>query len=189
MFPVPLYIYPADVGRPGDRVCSGRIAKMYYICDTFEGREKEVSFYCATVISFKDLPADETCSWHFMWDLSPAVFMRKKHALPTIWPDDKILIKRSAEVKEKKSFASLRDGEPRFRGKRWRNFFFSQTGKVKVRCVSGSIGVKSRLSNLQNVSSTQTRGRVPISARDAKKLVSLTFTIFFWICKSTVPRK
>lgn len=78
MFPVLSYIYPADVGRPRDRVYSVYITKMYYICDTFEVREKEVSFYCATVISFKDLPAGETCSWHFMWDLSPVVFMRKK---------------------------------------------------------------------------------------------------------------
>lgn len=62
MFPVPSYIYSADVGRPGDRVCSACIAKMYYICDTFEVREKEVPFYCATVISFKDLPAGEMCS-------------------------------------------------------------------------------------------------------------------------------
>lgn len=45
MFPVPSYIYPADVGRTGDLVCSVYSAKMYYICDTFKVREKEMEVF------------------------------------------------------------------------------------------------------------------------------------------------
>jgi len=58
MFPVPSYIYPADVGRSGDPVCSVYIAKMYYICDTFEIQEKEVKVFLSVI--FLKTRQDET---------------------------------------------------------------------------------------------------------------------------------
>lgn len=93
---------------------------------------------------------------------------KKWYALPTIWPDDKILIKRSPEVKKEKNrnFASLWNGEKCISEEKDDGIFFLQTGKVKVQCSSGSIVVKSRhIEFPKRIQHANSRSRSNFSAR------------------------